>query len=149
MDIDQALITAAVGAFSGILGAIVAERRMRRDFRLELSAEALARELLMHPKWQRRNFATIKRHIGGFQDDELRQILVRAGAVRFEGQDDGEWWGLVKRNRAQLMDENAHRRRKPAVGPKPRLIPDVVGAAPADGPKPAGELPGAPLTPKG
>jgi hypothetical protein len=42
--------------------------------------------------------AVIKVHLGGFADDELRKILVRAGAVRFEAKSGSELWGLLERN---------------------------------------------------
>jgi hypothetical protein len=32
--------------------------------------------------WTWRTFAIIKHHLGGFEDDELRKLLVRAGAIR-------------------------------------------------------------------
>jgi hypothetical protein len=135
--LDSAWIAASVGAFTGVLGAIVTlfvnERRARRDFRLELSAEALARELLMHPQWRLRGFATLKRHLGGFGDDELRQILVRAGAVRFESDDGTEWWGLVARNRALLAGEEKLRRRSERGAPAEEAETNatIIGRAPA------------------
>lgn len=41
----------------------------------------------------------IKKRLGGFDDEELRRIMVRAGAVRFEGSDGKELWGLISRNK--------------------------------------------------
>lgn len=150
-DIGDAWIAASVGAFTGLLGAAVTMfvhvNRTRREYGLELSAESLARELLNHPKWRLRQFTTIKRHIAGFQDDELRKILVRAGAVRFEADGDIEWWGLVRRNRKLLSGAE----RGPAihaaplkVGSKGAVLPPGLNlAAPNDGPA----LPGAGLAP--
>jgi len=57
-------------------------------------AEQVARELLSFERWSKRSFAAIKRRLGGFEDDELRKILVRAGAVRFHGDHEEELWGL-------------------------------------------------------
>ena len=44
--------------------------------RTEFMAEQVARQLLEHEKWQRRSFKAIKHRLGGFDDDELRTILV-------------------------------------------------------------------------
>lgn len=85
---------------------ILQERRMKFEFaqiRTEFMAEQVARQLLEHEKWNRRSFEAIKYRLGGFKDDELRQILVRAGAIRFEDQDSQkEYWGLIHRNRDAL-----------------------------------------------
>jgi len=96
------IITAALTAFTSF---VVQERRLRRDFefdrekiRTEFMAEQVARHLLESEKWQTRTFEAIKRRLGGFEDDELRKILVRAGAVRFEGDNQKELWGLLSRN---------------------------------------------------
>ncbi len=47
---------------------------------------------------------TIKHRIGGFDDEKLRQVLVQAGAVRFEGPvpKREDLWGLIDRNRKNL-----------------------------------------------
>ena len=42
----------------------------------------------------------IRHHIGGFEANELRQLLVRAGAVRFMAADGTELWAL----RAHVSD---------------------------------------------
>lgn len=59
--------------------------------------------LLERTKYKRRTFAALRFHIGGYEDDELRKLLIRAGAVRF--QEDVETWGLVARNEEELDDE--------------------------------------------
>ncbi len=69
----------------------------------EFTAERVVRELLGSERWKKqRSFKTIKGRIGGFEDDELRKILVRAGAIRFKGQGDSELWGLMSRNQDNL-----------------------------------------------
>ncbi len=69
----------------------------------DFSAELVARELLGSERWKKqRSFKTIKSRLGGFEDDELRKILVRAGALRFKGQGDSELWGLMSRNQDNL-----------------------------------------------
>lgn len=79
------------------------EDRLRAELRTEFMAEEAIRQLLQHPDWAQRSFEAIKRRLGGFQDDELRRHLVRAGAVAF-WRDSGkkEWWGLRERNANEL-----------------------------------------------
>jgi len=55
-------------------------------------AEEAIRSLLLHPDWEVRSFAAIKRRVGGFDDDELRQLLVRAGVLSFQGEAGKELW---------------------------------------------------------
>jgi hypothetical protein len=72
----------------------------REQHRTEFMAEETARALLSHKGFTDRSFDTLRRHLGGFEDDELRKILVRAGAMRNYRDDGSEWWRLVSR-----MDE--------------------------------------------
>jgi hypothetical protein len=72
-------------------------RLAREQHRTEFMAEETARALLSHKGFTDRSFDTLKRHLGGFEDDELRKILVRAGAMRVFREDGGEWWRLVSR----------------------------------------------------
>jgi hypothetical protein len=100
-----ALIAAAValitGLLTGLVTFVVAERKLRRDFGLDFAAERVAHEL-MKSRWRLRSFDVIKFHLGGFDDDELRKTLVKAGAIRFESRSGYELWGLLRRNRDLL-----------------------------------------------
>lgn len=104
--LTQTLVSAAVAVVVAILSAIAASRLQRNRLRTELRAEFMAEEaihqLLMHDHWRQRSFSLIKRRVGGFDDDELRQLLVRAGALRFESATGEELWGLRQRNLDQL-----------------------------------------------
>jgi hypothetical protein len=115
---STALVVAVIGAIASIIVAVLValwtgrqqdsrlkaersqeEARLKAELRTEFMAEEAIHALLMHEKWRRRTFATIKKRIGGFSDDELRQYLVRSGAIRGESRDDGEeLWGLRSRN---------------------------------------------------
>ena len=84
--------------------------KLRREYQLEYATESAIHELLSHPDWRMRGFAQIKQQLGGFEDDALRQHLVRAGAVRFKktgthGDGDNELWGLPERNEDALKAE--------------------------------------------
>jgi len=91
---DQDLTRAKVG-FDKELN----EQKARLDQKTEFAAERVAYELMMHNVWPWRSFRIIKHHLGGFNDDELRKILVRAGAIRWTASNDEEVWGLLNRNR--------------------------------------------------
>ncbi|MBO9499539.1 MAG: hypothetical protein J7483_08800 [Novosphingobium sp.] len=87
-----------VSIATSIITVVVAERRLRREHKLEFAAEAVAKQLLMEAEWSWRRFETIRHFLGGFEDDELRRILVRAGAVRAVSEAGDELWGLLSRN---------------------------------------------------
>ena len=92
-------ITASITAFAAFH---LQERKLKWELRTEFMSEQAAQALLQHEKWRKRSFHEIKKGLGGFGEDELRKILVRAGAVRFEGEDGLELWGLVSRNKVNL-----------------------------------------------
>jgi hypothetical protein len=79
----------------------LAVQKAQLDNRAMYAAERVAHELLMHPAWEQRSFEAIHHRLGGFQNDELRRILVQAGAVRFTA-GGNEYWGLIERNREAL-----------------------------------------------
>lgn len=87
---------AAVGSFR------LQERRLREELRTQFMAEGAIRELLLRDQWKLRSFDVIKKRIRGFGDDELRQLLIRAGAVCFEARSGVEMWGLRTRNGDRL-----------------------------------------------
>lgn len=101
------ILTSIITAFGTALvttlaSFIMQERRMQFEFaqmRTEFMAEQVARQLLEHKNWKRRSFKAINYRLGdAFADDELRKILVRAGAIRFEDGEGKEYWGLISRN---------------------------------------------------
>jgi hypothetical protein len=83
---------------------VFANRKTRNNFKLEFAAERVAREMLMDRKSPYRTFRVLKYHLGGFTDDELRKILVRAGGIRLTA-GGHEVWGLLARNREYLSAE--------------------------------------------
>jgi len=106
--------------FSALLGAVVGGgiswllnrqqfanqlRILQEQHKTEFMAETTARHFLSHKAFTDRSFETLKSHLGGFEDDELRKILVRAGAMRIYREDGSEWWRLLSR-----MDEFIERK---------------------------------------
>lgn len=61
-------------------------------------AEEVARDLLNQEKSLKRSLGDFKQRLGIAEDQELRKILVRAGAVRFIESGGQEMWGLVSAN---------------------------------------------------
>ncbi len=102
MDIYQVFGTIVIAAFTGYVTFRIQERRLKQELKTEFMAEKVAKDLLSDERWQKRSFEEIKKWLGGFADEELRKILVRSGAVRFEKQDGGELWGLISRNTDDL-----------------------------------------------
>ncbi len=107
------MIETIIAASAGLLGTIVGGLityftqkaqlknellRVREENRTEFQAEQTALHFLSHKNFTDRSFETLKKHLGGFEDDELRKILVRAGAIRTYREDDSEWWRLLSRN---------------------------------------------------
>jgi hypothetical protein len=99
-------------ALSALLGAVVGggisyllnrqqlanQLRVQQETnKVEFMAETTARHFLSHKSFTDRSFETLRNHLGGFTDDELRRILVRAGAIRVYRADGSEWWRLLAR----------------------------------------------------
>lgn len=91
-----------VAALTGYITFRVQEERLKKELKTEFMAEKVAKDLLSNERWAKRSFDEIKKRLGGFEDDELRKILVRAGAVRFEDGDGKELWGLITKNASSL-----------------------------------------------
>jgi hypothetical protein len=64
----------------------------------EHMAEKTAQYFLNHKGYTDRSFELLSKRLGGFEDNELRRILVRAGAVRYIREDSSEWWRLLSRS---------------------------------------------------
>lgn len=103
---DASIQIAVIGAIVSVVLAITTSfgsfalqrAKLRQDLRTEFMAEQAIRQLLKHSKWRQRSFLMISRRIGGFPPDELRQLLVRSGAVRFQKDPSApEYWGLRER----------------------------------------------------
>jgi len=97
------IITSAVTALiTGLVTFALQERKLKTELRTEFMAEQAAKSLLENEKWKKRSFDELKKRLGGFEENELRKILVRAGAVKFEASDGKELWGLISRNKEDL-----------------------------------------------
>jgi hypothetical protein len=106
-DILITMLTAfATAAVTGLITFLIQERRLSKElgrvreiYKTEYMAEQTAKVFLNHEKHRNRSFDVLKKHLGGFEDDELRKILVRAGAIRnYRKEDDAEMWTLLERS---------------------------------------------------
>jgi hypothetical protein len=117
---DPSLLTPLFTLLGTLVGGLVTFAVNRQQFRHQLQAlqlqyktefmaEETARHFLSHKSFTDRSFDVLKKHLGGFEDDELRKILVRAGAVRTYREDDSEWWYLLSRmgERIEKMQQRA------------------------------------------
>ena len=77
-----ALIATAVSVITVIAPSLHTVKRLRREFTLDIQPEAIDKTLLRCPKWRFPTFKTLNYQIAGFEEDELRQVLIRAGVVR-------------------------------------------------------------------
>lgn len=109
VDIASILASTFGAAVGGTIALITARQHHRSQLEIlkaqhktEFMAEETARHFLLHKGYTDRSFELIKRHLGGFNDDELRKILVRAGAIRVFREDGSEWWSLLERQDEKL-----------------------------------------------
>jgi hypothetical protein len=133
----------------------IAQEELLAQNRLSISSYEVIRKLLSQADWELRTFEALKVHLRGFEDNELRKLLIAAGALAFERADGVELWGLLERNEEKLR-VSATKRRGPVVdGATPGLaqiaaapalapgFPALAKVMPQQGPEPAG-LPAAP-----
>ena len=106
------MTTELIAGLFGLLGVLVGgliswwlqKDRASTDLRIALEAiktehmaETTARYFLSHKGYTDRSFQLLSERLGGFDPDELRRILVRAGAVRYLRRDGSEFWRLLSR----------------------------------------------------
>ena len=89
------------GALGGVVTALIAIYQTRifdRDKVIaDFNAVRVVQNLLKSEGGIYRSFSMIRHYIGGYSDNELRKLLVRAGAVRAMSQDGREAWALWDR----------------------------------------------------
>jgi hypothetical protein len=95
-------VSIVVSLITGIAAFRLQKSRLREELRTEFMAETAIRDLLLHETRSLRSFSVIKKRVRGFDDDELRRLLIRAGAICFEDKASEEMWGLRTRNEDRL-----------------------------------------------
>lgn len=81
--VESLLVSIVSGAVGGYATYRVQERKLQKEYQLQDSAQRVAHTMLSDTEWSLRSFKVIRHHLGGFEDNELRKILVGAGAIRF------------------------------------------------------------------
>ena len=80
---------------------------IKEQYKTDYMAEETTQHFLSHKSFTDRSFDTLKKYLGGFEDNELRKILVRAGAVRVIRDDGTEWWRLLSRMDEYIEKKNS------------------------------------------
>lgn len=119
MEMSDPVLIALIGAVGGFVSALLVfstqrtkirndfeaqRKRLAEEFGVERSVESALRHFLGLYQLPYRSFQMIRHHIGGFENNELRKHLVRAGAVRFIAADGTELWAL----RENVVDQFKH-----------------------------------------
>ena len=110
-DAMWALIGVAIGAgMTGVVNWIRQSRQFAHDkemFTLKIKSadmvKAILAEMLNHRRYVERSFEALKKSVGGYSDEAIRQFLHEIGARRAE-RDDGaeEWWYLTSRQQERV-----------------------------------------------
>lgn len=89
-------------------------------YKADSMSERAARHYLSNKTYKARTFGTLKKHLGGWDNDEdgLRRILVRAGAIRVYDVTEGvrtEMWKLLSRKVEEDLDREWARLHHPGA----------------------------------
>lgn len=116
------ITSAIVAIISGLITYIIQERKLQAEkskiqeqfdlerekleeqYKTERRADTALSKFLNHVKFTRRSFSYIREKMGGFEEDELRKMLVRNGAIRSYSEKKGkkiEWWELLEQYREE------------------------------------------------
>lgn len=92
--LTAAFVAALVSLIVSIPGVVLSIFRYRNDNYLARRTEQAVRSLLtLNGPFV--PFRIIAHHVGGYSSSQLRQILVRSGALRFADQNMVEHWALL------------------------------------------------------
>lgn len=69
--------------------------------------KTLLTDMLNHRKQTDRSFSALKKPIGGYSDDEIRQLLHEVGARKVSRPDGSEWWYLIEREQERIEKRTA------------------------------------------
>ena len=61
------------------------------------AVKELLLDMLNHRTYTDRSFEALKKPIGGYNDEEIRQFLHELNAKKVKRDDDSEWWYLLAR----------------------------------------------------
>lgn len=103
------IIIATIPAIISFMASFLLFSLNKEKYKRETMAESAARKLLSHKGYTDRSFRAISVLLGGWDEkpDDLRQILVRAGAIRIyreshQGEKE-EYWYLLSREKERVL----------------------------------------------
>ena len=98
------------GALTGIFNQIQQNKLFQHNKEMYLlnnqSKEAvkeLLLDMLNHRTHTDRSFEALKKPIGGYTDEEIRQFLHELNAKKVKRDDDSEWWFLLSRKEERSL----------------------------------------------
>ena len=98
------------GLMSGLINYILQRGRFKHQkemFRLENQSSEVVKEILgemlNHRSYTDRKFGALMKPIGGYSDDEIRQLLHELKAKKIE-RDGEEWWYLLSREQERITN---------------------------------------------
>lgn len=102
------IIIATIPAVISFIASFILFRLNKEKFQRQTMAESTAKKLLSHKGYTDRSFKSISGHLGGWDEkpEDLRQILVRAGAIRIYRNNNGEkeeYWYLLSREKERIQ----------------------------------------------
>lgn len=110
------LLIATIPAIVTGLISYILSAKQREKSKAELMVIKSARHFLKHKTFTDRSFKTLKNYLGGWDnnEDELRKILVSAGAVRVfrDDKDNEEWWYLLSRAAERINKQKSKNKKK-------------------------------------
>lgn len=114
-DAAWALAGVVVGSLAtGLFNLLLQQKQFRHNkemFRLQNQGTEIVKgfltEMLSHRSYTDRSFAALKAPIGGYRDDEIRQLLHEVGAKKTTRDDGSEWWYLLSRQDERIAKKQA------------------------------------------
>ena len=102
------------GLLTGIINYLLQKSQFKHNkemFRLQNRSKEMVKDILNdmlnHRTHTDRSFGALKKRIGGYSDDEIRQILHEIGAIKTTRPDDNnEWWYLKERYQERIEKRN-------------------------------------------
>ncbi len=101
------------GAISGVINYFLQKSQFKHNKDMYLlqnqSSEvvkSLLTEMLSHKSYTDRSFEALKRPIGGYTDNEVRQLLHEIKAKKVSRKDGSEWWYLLSREDERIQNRN-------------------------------------------
>lgn len=112
LEITSTLFGIIIGAFINYLSNYCLQKqrfsfeikKIREENKTDYMAVDTIKKFLNDEKFNDRKFSTLKKHLRGFEEDELRKLLIRSGAICIEGKENNEelWTLLDKKTKAKV-----------------------------------------------